>query len=325
MDRRALIITTGLAIGATGLRAPAQSVGRDGIRQVGWLAVQPLPWLRAEFQRGMQELGYVQGTDYALCERFARGKVDQLSALAFELVRLKVDVIIAEAVVAVQAARRATATIPIVFITGDPVAYGFVQSLGHPGGNLTGVANLSLELYPKRIEVLKAAVPNLRRLAPLAGPTARPDVLTKVIQDAVKAQGIEGLPVTFLSQAAELEGAFAHAVELRADAIFVTPNPFFNAHKERLVALAARHRLPALYEFREFVEAGGLMCYRADNKAVYHRVATYVDRIFKGAKPADLPVEQPTKFELVINLKTAKALGLTISQSLLVRADEIIQ
>lgn len=187
MDRRVFIMTAALAMGAIGLRAPAPSVGRDGIRQVGWLAIQPLPSLQAEFQRGMQELGYVQGTDYAVRERFARGNVDQLSTLALELVRLKVDLIIAEAFVAIQAARRATTTIPIVFITGDPVASGFVQSLAHPGANLTGVSNLSLELYPKRIEVLKAAVPTLRRLATLAGPTARPDVLTKVIQDAVKA------------------------------------------------------------------------------------------------------------------------------------------
>jgi putative ABC transport system substrate-binding protein len=209
--------------------------------------------------------------------------------------------------------------------TGDPVDYGLVQSLAHPGGNLTGVANVSLRLYEKRIEILKAALPNLRRLATLAGPSIRPDVIVKVVREAVTVQGIEGLPPRFLTDPAELEGAFAYAIEARANAIFITPNPFFNAHRDRVVALAARYRLPALFEFRDFVEAGGLMCYGADNKAIYRRVATYVDRILKGAKPGDLPVEQPTKFELAINLKAAKALGLTIPPSLLARADQIIE
>jgi putative ABC transport system substrate-binding protein len=324
MDRRVFIAMVGGGIAAAPLGAVGQ-ISRERIKQVGWLAAVALPRLQEEFRRGMQELGYVYGSDYRLLERYATGKVEQLEALASELVRLKVDVIVAEAIAAARAAQRATTTIPIVFITGDPVAYGLVQSLAHPEGNLTGVANLTLELYPKRIEVLKAAVPNLRRLAILAGPLLRPEVVTRVIQDAVKAQGIEGLPPTFISQAGEIEGAFTRAVKARADAILVTPNPFFNSQREHLVALAARHRLPALYEFRDFVEAGGLMCYGADNKAIYRRVATYVDRLLKGAKPADLPVEQPTKFELVINIKAAKALGLTIPQAILVRADEVIQ
>jgi putative tryptophan/tyrosine transport system substrate-binding protein len=232
---------------------------------------------------------------------------------------------VGEAFQAAQALQRTTKTIPIVFITGDPVTSGFVQSLAHPGGNLTGVANLSLELYPKRVEVLKAAIPNIRRMAVLIGPTVRPKVMVKTLKEAANTQGIEATPISFVNRAEDLGSAFASASRAKANAIMITANPFFNAHRDRVVALAAQHRLPALYEFRDFVEAGGLMCYGADNRDVYHRVATYVDRILKGAKPADLPVEQPTKFELVINLRTAKALGLTIPQSILLRADQVIE
>jgi ABC-type uncharacterized transport system substrate-binding protein len=172
---------------------------------------------------------------------------------------------------------------------------------------------------------LKAAIPNIRRMAVLFGLTARPKVAVKVIGEASSVQVIEPAPIAFVNRAEDLDSAFAGAARARANAILIAPNPFFNAHRDRIVALAARHRLPALYEFRDFVEAGGFLCYGADNRDVYHRVATYVDRILKGAKPADMPVEQPTKFELVINLKTAKALGLTIPQPLLLRADHVIQ
>jgi putative ABC transport system substrate-binding protein len=325
MDRRGFLLTSLAGALVSPLAPQAQQMGQSRIRRVGWLAMEPLPRLQAEFRRGMRELGHMEGFSYALAERYAEGRIERLPALAADLVLLKSYVIVTEAVGPTRAAQRATKTIPIVFITGDPVTYGFVENLARPGGNLTGVANLSLELYPKRIEVLKAAVPTLHHPAILAGPTVRPDVVTRVIQEAARAQGIEAPSPTFINRPEELDGAFAQAVQARADAILVSPNPFFNAQRDRLIALATHHRLPALYEFRDFVEAGGFMCYGADNKEVYRRVATYVDRIFKGAKTANLPVEQPTKFGLVINLKTAKALGLTIPPSLLARADQVIE
>src|SRR5262249_18644801 len=223
------------------------------------------------------------------------------------------------------AVQRATRAIPIVFITGDPVASGLAQSLARPGGNLTGVSNLALELYPKRVEVLKAAVPSLRRLAMFFGPTVEPDRVSRMAQDAARAESIEALPARFMSQPEELESAFAMSVPTRADAVMSAAHPFSIPHRDPLIGLAARHRVPAQYEFRDFVEAGGFICYGADMNDVFRRVATYVDRILKGAKPADLPIEQPTKFELIINVKTAKALGLTIPPSLLLRADQVIE
>jgi putative tryptophan/tyrosine transport system substrate-binding protein len=319
------LIGLALALGLMFAPVAAQTPTVAGAKQVGWLGLVPLPRLMAEFERGMRELGYVEGTTYTLLALYAGDKPEMLQSLAAELVHRKPDVIVGEAVYAVQALQRTTKTIPVVFITGDPVTSGFVQSLAHPGGNLTGVANLSLELYPKRVEVLKTAIPNIRRMAVLFGPTARPNVLVKVIEEASNVQGIEAAPISFVNRAEDLDRAFSNASRAQAKAILIGPNPFFNAQRDRVVALAARYRLPALYEFRDFVEAGGFMCYGADNRDVYYRVAAYVDRILKGAKPADMPVEQPTKFELVINLKTAKGLGLTIPQTLLQRADQVIE
>jgi putative ABC transport system substrate-binding protein len=317
MDRRAFLC--GLTLGS--LAAPQAAPAR--IRQVGWLALMPQPSLQTEFRRGMRELGHVEGSSYVLLERYA--EADQLFALAADLVRLKVDVIVAEAGLPIRGARSATTTIPIVFITGEPLVSGFVQNMRRPGGNLTGIANLELELYPKRIEALKDALPRLRRLAVVSAALPRRALISRTIQDAASAHRIEALPVAFVSHVEELDVAFAQAARARADAMLVSAHSFFNVHRDRLLALAARHRLPTLYAFRDFVEAGGLMCYGADMKDVYRRLASYVDRILQGADPADLPVEQPTKFELVINLKTAKALGLTIPPSLLARADEVIK
>ena len=324
MERRTFLTGIGVLV-VVPLGAEAQLASSTGLRQVGWLALERLPSLQAEFKNGMRELGYVEGASYVLQERYAEGSNDRLPGLAAQLIQLNVDVVVAEASAAAQALQHATKSVPIVFITGDPVAYGLIQSRAHPGGNLTGVANLAPELYPKRIEVLKAALPKLRRLAVVAGPTVRPDTLAMVIREAAKAQQIETLPLMYANRPEELDSAFTQANKARAEAVLVSANPFFNAYKDRVIALAARHRLPALYEFRDFVEAGGLNCYGADNKDIYRRMASYVVRILHGAKPADLPIERPTKFELIINLKTAKALGLTIPPSLLLRADEIIQ
>jgi putative ABC transport system substrate-binding protein len=325
IDRRTFLAGTGAVLLAAPLAAEGQQATPAHAQQVGWFALVPLPRLLSEFQSGMRELGYVEGATYTLLPRYAEAKVDRLPGLAAELIRLKPDVIVSEAFGPTQALQRVTKTIPIVFITGDPVERGFVRSLARPGGNLTGVANLTLELFPKRIEVLKEAVPKLRRLAIFVGAAIRLDLLTRNAQETARSQGIEVLPVFNMNRAEDLDAAFAQAARARADAILMYPSPFFNAHRDLLLTLAARHRLPALYEFRDFVEAGGFMCYGTDNREVYRRVATYVDKILKGAKPGDLPVEQPTKFELVINLKTAKALGLTIPQSLLLRADHVIE
>ena len=200
-----------------------------------------------------------------------------------------------------------------------------MDSLARPGANLTGVANLTLELYPKRVELLKAALPRMRRLATLQSSTLVDRARTsRIVESAARANGIEALPVSFVTDPAELDDAFAHASREHADAMLVAPNPFFNIFRDRVLALAARYRLPTLYEFRAFVEAGGLMCYGADMKTVYRQLARYVDRILNGAKPRDLPIEQPTKFDLIINLSTAKALNLAIPQSFLARA-EIVQ
>ena len=324
MNRRGFVTALGAVLAAP-LAAEAQQGTPNQARLVGWLALAPQPRFQAEFVRGMRDLGYVQGSSYMLQERYAEWNADRLPALAADLIRLKLDVIVTEALGPTLAVQRATRTIPIVFITGDPVASGLAQSLARPGGNLTGVSNLSLELYPKRVEVLKSAVPSLRRLAMFFGPTVQPERVSRMAQDAARTESIEALSPRFMSQPEELESAFAQAVQAGAGAVMIAAHPFFNAHRDRLIGLAGRHRLPAQYEFRDFVEAGGFMCYGADMNDVFRRVATYVDRILKGAKPAELPVEQPTKFELIINLKTAKALGLTIPQSILVRADEIIE
>jgi putative tryptophan/tyrosine transport system substrate-binding protein len=324
MDRRAFLSVVTGSVLARPLIVEPQSGPAKPMR-VGWLATVPLPELQAEFRRGMRDLEHIEGSTYVLDERYANA-ADQLSGAAAELIRLNDAVIVAQSAVAVRAAKQATTAIPIVFITGDPVEFGFAYSLARPGGNLTGVANLTFELYPKRIELLKAALPRMRRLATLQTSTlVDPARTSRIVQSAARANGIEALPVSFVSSGAELDNVFAQASRAHADAMLVAPSPFFNTHRDRVLALAARYRLPALYEFRDFVEAGGLMCYGADMKAVYRQLASYVDRVLKGAKPADLPVEQPTKFELIINMKTAKALGLTIPQTLLLRADQVIE
>ena len=330
MDRPAFIGTVAGGLLTAPLAAEGgQEAGK--VWRIGWLLTGSLEshetrLLRDAFREGLRERGYIEGQNIVIEYRPADGRIERFPRLASELVRLNLDLIVAANTPAARAAQQATTTIPIVVpMMGDPVGDGLVTSLAQPGDNLAEVANVSLRLYEKRIEILKADLPKLRRLATLAGPSIRSDAIVKAVKEAVRVQGIQGVPPRFLTDPAELKGAFADAIKARADAVVITPNPFFNAHRDRVIALAARYRLPALYEFRDFVEAGGLMCYGADNKAIYRRVATYVDRILKGEKPADLPVEEPTKVELVINLKTSKALGLTIPPSLLTRADQVIE
>lgn len=278
------------------------------------------------FRRGLRELGWVEGENIAFEYRFAEGQLDRLPALASELVGLKVDVILAGSIPGVLAAKNATGTIPIVMVTtGDPVTSGLVASFARPGGNVTGVTALIESLSAKRLELLKEAVPGVARVGVLSTPAypigAR---LHQEVEEAARALGVQ-LRILEIRDPSEFEGAFATIGREGAGALMIGPDPMFNTHRRRLVELAARRHLPAMYGLREFVEVGGLMFYGASLPHMYVHAATFVDKILKGTKPADLPVEQPTKFELVVNLQTAKALGLTISPTLLLRSDEVIK
>ena len=292
---------------------------------IGVLNNRPGPGANdAAFLAGMRELGYVEGQHFTMEYRWGAGHEDRLPGLAAELVALKVDVILAGGAQAVQPAKATSSTIPIV-MTGinDPVARGFVSSLAHPGGNITGLTLASEDIAGKRLQILKEVVPRASRVAVLVSPLGDPvrEALTK----AAKPLGIQLQFVIAPERAQELESAFAAMTAARAEALYVDLNPRTGNMGQAIVDLAARQRLPAIYETKGFVDLGGLIAYGPSLPDLYRRAAGYVDKILKGAKPADLPVEQPTKYELVINLKTAKALGFTILQSLLLRADEVIQ
>ncbi len=280
------------------------------------------------FLQGLRDLGYLEGRNVVIEIRDAEGKLERLPALAAELVALKVDVILAGGTAQALAAMEATRTIPIVFTAAvDPVADGLVTSLARPGGNVTGVSSLVSELVGKWLELLKQAVPGISRVAVLWHPGTLGERTEKdMLKGAdVAARGL-GMRLQFVEARGpgDFDRAFSDMTRARAGALTVWASPMFVSERRRLVDLAAKNRLPAVYGLREFVDAGGLMAYGPNAADVFRRTATYVDKILKGAKPGDLPVEQPTKFELVINLKAAKALGLTIPQSLLQRADEVI-
>ena len=274
---------------------------------------------------GLRELGYVEGKNMIIEDRWAEGNYERLPGLAAELVQMKVDVIVAGATPAIQAAQRATSTIPIVMVrVGDPVGGGFVASLARPGGNITGLSNLSVDVSSKYLELLRAAVPRLSRVTVLVNPAnpIHPDFLKRV-QATEKTNSVTISPVE-ASTASQIEAAFATMTRERAGAVIVLPDPFF-ASQALIAGLAAQHRLPTMFWTRGPVESGALMSYGQNNAEHYYRAATYIDKILKGAKPGDLPVEQPTKIELVINLKTAKAIGLTIPQQLILQADKVIE
>jgi putative ABC transport system substrate-binding protein len=299
--------------------------------RIGYLATggaAPNPLLQA-FLRGLRDLGYVEGRNVVIEYRSAEGKVERLPALAAELLTLKVDVIVGPATPAALAAKQATGTLPIVFIgAGDPVTDGLVTSLARPGGNVTGLATLSPELVGKNLEQLKQAVPGVSRVAILwqpggMGERTEKDML-KGVEVTARALGVRPQLVEARGPA-DFDRAFSEMTRARAGTLTVVGSSMFVSERRRLVDLAAKHRLPAMYAQRAYVDAGGLMSYGPDVSDLFRRAATYVDKILKGAKPGDLPVEQPTKFELVINLKTAKALGLTIPPSLLQRADQLIE
>jgi putative tryptophan/tyrosine transport system substrate-binding protein len=280
------------------------------------------------FRQGLRELGWVEGQNIVIDYRSAEGRYDRLPDLAAELIRLKVDVIVASPSPPAAAAKNATGTIPIVMIGAgaDPVEQGLIASLARPGGNVTGLSySVGQEIFGKQLALLKEAVPKIRRVAVLWNPAAPP--LARAIEEVKVAARSLGLQLQFLEARSpnEFDGAFAAMAKEHAGALLVLTDAMFSVHGGRLADLAAKSRLPATYTNRLPVEAGGLMSYGPSFSDLWRRAAGYVDKILKGVKPADLPVEQPTKFELVINLKTAKALGLTIPQPLLLRADHVIQ
>ena len=278
------------------------------------------------FRRGLRELGYVEGKNIVIERRSAEGKSDRLPALAVELVRLKVDVIVTGGSAATRPAKEATSTIPIVMAPdSDPVGNGFVASLARPGGNITGLATLAPELSGKRLELLKEVVPRLSRVAVLGSSTEPANAQS--LKETELAAGAFGVKLQYLGilGSKDIETAFGAASKARADAVLVLGGAVLNSHRTQIADLAVKSRLPAIYHRQEFVEDGGLMSYDANPNDLARRAATYVDKILKGAKPADLPVEQPTKFEFIINLKAAKQIGLTIPPNLLARADKVFK
>jgi len=278
------------------------------------------------FRQGLRELGYVEGKNIIIEYRYADGKFDRLPALAAELVRLKVDIIVSAGATATRAAKEATVTIPIVMAQDpDPVGSGFVASLARPGGNITGLSSLTADLSGKRLELLKEILPKLSRLAVL-GTSASPG-MAQQLRETELAAGAFGMQFQFLDilDPKDIEAEFRAATKWRADAVLVLRGPVLTSQRKQVVELAVKSRLPATYPETEYVEAGGLMSYGVSNIDLFRRAATYVDKILKGRTPADLPVEQPMKFHFVVNLKTAKQIGLTIPPNVLVRADKVIR
>jgi ABC-type uncharacterized transport system substrate-binding protein len=296
---------------------------------IGYLSSTSLgaqaPWVAA-FRQGLSETGYVEGQKVAIEYRWAEGRYDRLPELAADLAGRKVDVIVTQGgIPPARAAKDATSTIPIVFVGGDPIAAGLVASLARPGGNLTGMIFMTAEMVPKRLELVSELVPQARVIALLVNPNNPiPEPIMREVQDAARAKGLQ-LQIVNAATEIEIDAAFAALVQLHAGALVLGPDPFLNSRREHLVALAARHAVPAIYDFREHAAAGGLISYGPTLAAASRRSGNYVGRIFKGAKPADLPVQQPTTFELVVNLNTANALGLTVPPSILARGDEVIE
>jgi len=324
---RGVMITLAAALVITVVVAPyaADAQPTAKVYRIGILAGADSPQIQI-FRDSLRDLGYVEGRNLIFEARYDEGNPNRLPALVAELVRRKVDVILASSSTYVRVAKQTTSTIPIVFaVHNDPVGTGDVASLAHPGGNITGAAQLATELSAKQLELLKEAVRGLVRVAVVWNPNT-PSHAPALRQTEAAARTL-GLQISKLEarSGSELDRAFATATREHAGAVLVLTSPMSVIERGRLASLAARHRLPAMYTARAFVDAGCLMSYGPNGADQYRRAAVYVDKILKGAKPADLPVEQATKFELLINLKTAKTLGLTIPPSLLARADEIIQ
>jgi putative ABC transport system substrate-binding protein len=335
MKRRDFIAVIGTAVTASiAMPLPLGAQQAGNAPRIGYLVTGPLeiPEVRSlvdAFRQGLRERGYVEGQNIVIEYRGAEGKYDRLPGLASELVGLKVDVIVASTTPAARAAQQATTTIPVVASTmQDPVGDGLVASLARPGGNITGLTLLSPELVPKRMELLKKALPNVSRVAVLWHPGAFGERTTKDFlretKAAAQALGVQ-LRLVSVRGPDEFDRAFSAITTERADALLVGGGPMLFAEGRRIIELAAEYRLPSIFNAREFVELGGLMSYAPRLDDLFRRSATFVDKILKGARPRDLPVEQPTKFELIFNLKTAQALGITIPPSLLALADEVIE
>jgi putative ABC transport system substrate-binding protein len=299
------------------------------IPRIGFQLDSPVSAVAARiegFRQGLRELGYIEGKNILIEWRSAEGKPERRSELAAELVRLKVDVIVSAGPAVTRAVKEATSTIPIVMLQDtDPVGSGFVASLARPGGNITGLAALAPEMSGKQLELLKQIVPKLSRVAIIGNSNVPGDA--QALRETVLAAGSSEVYLRYLDvlDPKDIETVFRSATKGRADAVLVLGNPILNAHRKQIADLAVKHRLPATYARPEFIEAGGLIYYGTSYNDLARRAATYVDKILKGAKPADLPVEQPTKFELIINLKTAKQIGLTIPPNVLARADTVIK
>jgi putative ABC transport system substrate-binding protein len=327
MRRRDFIILLAGAMGGWPSAVHAQQKAMPVIGFLGVASPGPYAPFVAAFHQGLSETGYVEGQNFAIEFRWAEGHYDRLPALAAHLVSRRVEVVVTSGGRAsALAAKTASSTIPIVSVMGsDPVAAGLIASLARPGGNLTGVSFLTAELMPKRLELLCELVPQARVIALLVNPNSpNAEPLIRDMQEAARTKGVK-LAVLKAGTEGEIDAAFASLVQLQAGALVVDPDSLFNAQREQLVALASRHTVPAIYEGRSFAAVGGLISYGTSLTAVYHQVGVYAGRILKGEKPADLPVQQPTTFELVINLNTAKALGLTVPPSILARADEVIE
>jgi ABC-type uncharacterized transport system substrate-binding protein len=307
-------------------RAQEKTAARIGLLSPFFPSAAAL-WHRA-FRQGLHDLGWVEGQNIIIEYRYAEGKVDILPELAADLVRVNVDVIVASISTDALAVRGATRTIPVVMASGgDPVASGLAESLARPGGNITGLSQLAPELGGKRLEVLKESVPALIRVAVLwnpKNPASSSTLSWNEMQDPARQLGLE-LHSLEVRDSRELDKAFEDATSAGAGAVVITPDPVFAGNVAQIASLAVKSRLPSIFHLREYADSGGLMSYGIDRSDQFRRAAAYVDKILKGAKPADLPIEQPTKFELVINLRTAKALGLEIPVTLLARADEVIE
>jgi putative ABC transport system substrate-binding protein len=302
------------------------------IPRIGYLdsgsASDPLNALRVEaFRQGLRELGYVEGSNINIDYRYDEAKPLRLQQAVEELVRIKVDILLAMDTASARVAKKSTATIPIVFTTGgSPVGNGLVASLARPGGNLTGITTNSPELIGKRLGLLKEAIPKVTRFGFLGNAdSAGTKVMFNEARQAAKVLGVEFLSVAVKGPDPDIEGAFQNMIKNRLGGLVTEAPPLINNRRDEVLRLAAQHRIPAIYTDQEWANAGGLMSYGANRVEPYRRVAVYVDKILKGAKPAELPVEQPTRFEMIINLKTAKQVGLTIPQSLLYRADRVIR
>jgi putative ABC transport system substrate-binding protein len=324
MRRIGLAVVLALILALAPLVGDAQNLPRIGLLSIGADPSRPVVWL--PFLERLREIGYVEGGNITIERRFGAGRPERLDQLVADLAHLRIDIIVATGPPEILAARRAMPTTPIVMmVVPDPVGQGFVASLARPGGNVTGLSTLAPELYAKRLELLKEAIPAVTRVGLLLNPaTSHSAAAETEMTTAARLLGVQ-IHGLVLRNPQDLDRAFLAIPRERLQAVFVVTDPISFSQRARIADFATKSHLPTMYEWRDYVEAGGLMAYGPSVADLSRRAATYVDKILKGAKPADLPVEQPTKFELVINLKTAKALGLTIPQSILLRADQVIE